>query len=42
MHFMNLRGADQALYEIREVSDKMEEIFKEQMPLTYKAWKENR
>lgn len=42
MHFMNLRGADQALYEIREVSDKMEAIFKEQMPLTYKAWKENR
>ena len=42
MHFLDLRGSDQALYEIREVSDKMEAIFKEQMPLTYKAWKENR
>ena len=42
MHFLDLRGSDQALYEIREVSDKMEAIFKERMPLTYKAWKENR
>lgn len=43
MHFLNLRGSGnpQALYEIREVADKMEEFFKEQMPLTHKAWKEN-
>ena len=41
MHFLELRTSEQALYEIREVAEQMEEIFKEKMPLTYKAWKEN-
>lgn len=41
MHFLNLRTADNALYEIREVAKSMEAEFEKNMPLTYKAWKEH-
>lgn len=39
MQFLDLRHADQALYEIREVAAKMEDIFAQQMPMTYNAYK---
>lgn len=42
MHFLNLRTADNALYEIREVADAMEAHFEENMPHTYAAWRANR
>lgn len=38
MHFLDLRNADQALYEIREVAAKMDEFFAEHMPLTHNAY----
>lgn len=38
MAFLDLRTDPQALYEIREVADKMETILATQMPLTYKAY----
>lgn len=38
MHFLSLRNDSHALAEIREVAVKMEEIFAEKMPLTYKAY----
>lgn len=41
MHFLKLRTSDDALYEIREVAAKMEEILKDKMPLTYAAWEAN-
>lgn len=41
MHFLGLRNHPTALYEIREVAQQMEEIFKDKMPLTYKAYKEH-
>lgn len=41
MRFLDLRTAGQALYEIREVADKMALILEEQMPLTYAAWSKN-
>jgi thymidylate synthase (FAD) len=40
-HFLGLRTADDALYEIRDVAKQMEQIFAEQMPISYRAWKEN-
>jgi thymidylate synthase (FAD) len=41
MHFLGLRTAPDALFEIREVSFQMENFFKEAMPITYRAWKQN-
>lgn len=41
MAFLDLRTDMQAQYEIRQVAEQMEEIFKEQMPLTHTAWKAN-
>jgi len=41
MHFLGLRTAPDALFEIREVSYQMENFFKEAMPITYHAWKRN-
>lgn len=38
MHFLKLRSSDDALYEIREVAGKMEEVFAEKMPITHNAW----
>lgn len=39
MAFLKLRTADNALYEIREfTAKKMEQHFKQTMPLTWKAW----
>lgn len=40
MHFLNLRTADNALYEIREVAGAMEKHLEEKMPMTYAAYKE--
>ena len=42
MHFLTLRTAPNALHEIRQVAGGMEEHLAEKMPLTYKAYKENR
>lgn len=42
MHFLDLRTAPNALEEIRRVAGIMEASFKERMPLTYKAWKDNK
>lgn len=39
MHFLNLRLAENALYEIREVAGGMEKHFESIMPMTYAAWK---
>lgn len=39
MQFLLLRNDDNALAEIREVAEKIENIFASQMPLTYKAFK---
>lgn len=38
MQFLNLRNAPNALYEIREVAEKMETLFAEAMPYTYEAY----
>jgi thymidylate synthase (FAD) len=38
MHFLDLRTSEQALFEIREVADKMEEIFAKELPFTYDAY----
>jgi len=38
MQFLTLRTAPNALYEIREVANKIEELFAEAMPYTYKAY----
>ncbi len=42
MQFLDLRDAPQALYEIREVAEKMNAIFHEQMPLTAEAYDKGR
>lgn len=39
MQFLLLRNDPNALFEIREVAEKIEAIFAEEMPLTYKAFK---
>ncbi|ROR72219.1 FAD-dependent thymidylate synthase [Bogoriella caseilytica] len=41
MHFLGLRAAEDALYEIRDVARQMEEHFAEAMPLTHQAWSTN-
>lgn len=38
MQFLNLRTEAQALFEIRDVANKMEELFRSTMPLTAHAW----
>ncbi len=42
MHFLGLRTASDALYEIQDVARQMEEHFMEKMPLTYKAYINNK
>lgn len=42
MHFLTLRTDPTALYEIRQVAGKMEEVLKDTMPLTYKAYIKNK
>jgi thymidylate synthase (FAD) len=42
MAFLTLRNDKHALKEIRMVAEKMEEIFAQQMPLTYRAYVEQR
>ena len=39
MAFLDLRTEAQALYEIREVANKMESYLEEQMPMTYNAYR---
>lgn len=41
MHFLDLRTAPDALFEIRQVASRMESYFEECMPMTYKAWIEH-
>lgn len=41
MNFLSLRSAEDAQWEIRQYSLALQEIFKEKMPLTYKAWEAN-
>ncbi len=41
MRFLDLRTDEQAMYEIRQVANQMEEYFKQAMPITWQAWKEN-
>lgn len=41
MNFIRQRSDEQALYEIREVANKMERHLEENMPFTYSAWKEH-
>lgn len=41
MHFLYLRTASNALYEIRQVADEMEKHLAATMPLTYAAWKDS-
>lgn len=38
MQFLTLRNASNALYEIRDVAEQMEELFEQEMPLTWKAF----
>lgn len=39
MNFLRLRNSDNAMYEIRQYAQALEEYFAEQMPVTYKAFK---
>ena len=41
MNFLSLRAAEDAQWEIRQYALAMKEMFKEAMPLTYKAWEGN-
>src|SRR5688500_8222407 len=38
MHFLNLRRAENAQFEIREYTPELEELFRQEMPVTYEAW----
>lgn len=40
MHFLNLRSAPDALFEIREVAEQMENHFAKQMPITHSIWRD--
>lgn len=42
MQFLDLRNASNALFEIRDTAEQMEEFFEEKMPLTYKAYDDDR
>ena len=39
MNFLSLRNEHHAQFEIREVAKQMEDVFAEQMPLTYAGWR---
>lgn len=41
MHFLGLRTAGDALHEIREVADLMEQHFAAQMPITHRVWRDD-
>lgn len=41
MHFLNLRAATDAQWEIRQYALAMKDMFKEAMPQTYQAWEDN-
>lgn len=40
-NFVNLRSAEDAQWEIRQYSQALEEILKEQVPFAYETWNEN-
>jgi len=42
MQFLTLRNEEHALYEIRQAAQQVENILAQQMPLAYKAYKENK
>lgn len=42
MKFLDLRTSPQALWEIRDVAEQMEEHFEDRMPMTYRAWRKKR
>lgn len=42
MHFLDLRTADDALFEIRGVADQMETHLRETMPFTHAAWQSDK
>lgn len=42
MQFLDLRNASNALFEIRDTAEQMEEYFEEKMPLTYKAYTDDK
>ncbi len=42
MKFLDLRTDEQAMYEIRQVANQMEEYFKQAMPITWQAWKDKK
>ncbi|MDV6310735.1 FAD-dependent thymidylate synthase [Gordonia amicalis] len=39
MHFLSLRSAEDALYEIRDVAEQMEAHFSRTMPITHRVWR---
>ncbi|MEU2202630.1 FAD-dependent thymidylate synthase [Isoptericola sp. NPDC019482] len=41
MHFLNLRSAPDALFEIRAVAEQMEHHFAQHMPVTHRVWRES-
>lgn len=41
MNFLSLRAAEDAQWEIRQYAIAMKEMFREAMPLTFAAWKDN-
>lgn len=41
MNFLSLRRAEDAQQEIRDYTPEIEELFRQEMPVTYKAWVKN-
>lgn len=41
MNFLNLRRAENAQQEIREYTPELEQLFRQEMPVTYEAWVKN-
>lgn len=41
MHFLNLRRAENAQQEIRDYTPELEQLFNQEMPVTYEAWVKN-
>jgi len=41
MNFLSLRCGEDAQWEIRQYAEAIRDIFKDIMPMTYKAWIEN-
>jgi thymidylate synthase ThyX len=41
MNFLSLRRTENAQQEIRNYTPELEELFRQEMPVTYEAWREN-